>query len=509
MSQKINQKIKSLKIRLVALIYTFFYYIGIASYKAIASVLKLVLKGLVAVGKVVNSFFLLVFNKVVLTLYNGFKCYFNSFKLAFKKSKGLNIFKVHFNILNNIRCKNSAKFHSFVRTFCCTAVIVATLLTYGVWSQLTVCYKVVYNGDTIGFIENQDIYENAVDCISDYVGSNNAENLVEKPKISFAISNKSNLIEKNSLAVGMIKNTSGFSYGYGLFINGERYIVCENYNSIDYNLNIILNKYEYKGNNLTLQFEEDVQIIPSYYSNSIIRTANETYSFFEDIELPLTVVATVERTTKKTVKYSTDRIENKNKIAGYSLVVSQGKNGLDKVTNQITYKNGKQVSKKEISMVTLKEPVNKRVIYGTATVNYGSVTQKLSGNSVYIWPVSGTRGSSISAYYGDGRNHKGIDIARPKGTNIYSVSDGVVTFAGMGTGSLSSYGNLVTIKHTDGTTTTAYAHCDQLYVSAGDVVKKGQVIAAVGTTGNSTGYHLHFEVRKNGVRVNPAYYLGL
>lgn len=509
MSEKINQKIESFKIRVVALISTVFYYIGIGSYKVLFAILKAFVKGLVFVGEKVNAFILLIFNKIVLTLFNGFKCYFYSLKVAFKQDKGKRFFKNQISILKSIHDKSIDKFHSFIRIMCCLVAVVAIFATYGIWSELRLCYKVVYNGDTIGFIESRDVYENAVDCIGDYIGSNNAESLVDEPKFSFTISNKKNLIEKNTLAVGMIKNTSGFSYAYGLFIDGNRYLVCENYNSIDYNLSIILNKYEYEGDNLTLKFEENVQIIPSYYSNDIIKTANETYSYFEDTELPLTVKATVERTTKKTVKYDTVRIENNNKISGYTYTLCNGKNGVDKVTDKITFENGKAVKKEEISRITLKEPVNKRVVYGTATINYGSVTQKLSGNAVYIWPVSGTRGSDISAYYGDGRGHKGIDIARPRGTNIYSVADGVVTFAGPATGSYSSYGNMVLIKHNDGSTTTAYAHCDQVFLSSGDVVRKGQVIASVGSTGYSTGNHLHFEVRKNGVRVNPASYLGL
>ncbi len=504
MSNKENKKIKSFNIRLTALVLTVFYYIGIRSQKVLLSVLKAVIKSLLFVGKCVNTVVMGIFNKVFVTLYKGFKCYFGSF-VCNKRFSLSN----HYKVLKRTHDANIVKFHSFVRVLCCTVILVAVLATYGMWSQLTPCYKVVYNGATIGFIENESVYEDAVDCIGDYVGSSDAKSLVNKPEISFTLSNKSNLIEKNSLAVGMIKKTSGFSYAYGLFIDGNRELVCENYNSIDYNLGLLLNKYEYKGDNLTLEFSEDVQIIPSYYSNNIIMTANETYDYFENNKLPLNVTATVERTSKQALDYETVKIENDKKIAGYTLVVNQGKKGVEKVTKRYTYVNGKVTETKEVSREIVKSPVNKRVIYGTASFEAGSVAQKLSGGIRYIWPLNSARGSHISAYYGDGRNHKGIDIAAPAGTNIYSVSDGVVVKAGRAVGSESSYGNYVVIKHSDGKITTAYAHASKVYVSVGDVVKKGQVVAAVGSTGNSTGNHLHFEVRINGVRTNPASYLGL
>lgn len=98
--------------------------------------------------------------------------------------------------------------------------------------------------------------------------------------------------------------------------------------------------------------------------------------------------------------------------------------------------------------------------------------------------------------------HKGLDIAAPKGTDIKAAEKGVVTFAGRD----SWYGNCIIIQHKDGIE-TCYAHCSKLYVSVGDVVEHGDIIAAVGSTGNSTGNHLHFEIRKNGVALNPQHYL--
>jgi murein DD-endopeptidase MepM/ murein hydrolase activator NlpD len=100
---------------------------------------------------------------------------------------------------------------------------------------------------------------------------------------------------------------------------------------------------------------------------------------------------------------------------------------------------------------------------------------------------------------GENRHHHGIDIAAPRGTPIEAAATGTVVFAGKRGG----YGNTVVIEQTDGRQ-TLYAHADQLLVNVGETVQAGQTIATVGSTGRSTGPHLHFEVRENGQPVDPA-----
>lgn len=123
-----------------------------------------------------------------------------------------------------------------------------------------------------------------------------------------------------------------------------------------------------------------------------------------------------------------------------------------------------------------------------------------------IAPVVG----KITSQYGARRNpftsrgsefHYGVDFAAPYGTNVVATGDGVVLFAGYHAG----YGRMVIISHGYGFTTT-YAHNSKLLVKQGDRVKRGQVIAKVGSSGRSTGTHLHYEVKLNGKNVNPAKY---
>jgi murein DD-endopeptidase MepM/ murein hydrolase activator NlpD len=109
----------------------------------------------------------------------------------------------------------------------------------------------------------------------------------------------------------------------------------------------------------------------------------------------------------------------------------------------------------------------------------------------------------LSSAFGvrDGIMHKGIDFAANLGTPIEAALEGKITFSGV----LSGYGKVIKISHNGGME-TVYAHCSKLYANSGEVVRKGQHIADVGSTGNSTGPHLHFELKVNGNPVNPLNY---
>jgi murein DD-endopeptidase MepM/ murein hydrolase activator NlpD len=124
-----------------------------------------------------------------------------------------------------------------------------------------------------------------------------------------------------------------------------------------------------------------------------------------------------------------------------------------------------------------------------------------SGDLFFAWPVNGAR---VSSNFGRrrGRPHDGIDLAIGKGTAIRAAESGKVVHSGW----LGDYGKVVIIKHA-GYYRTVYAHASRVYVSQGEFVDRGQRIALVGSTGRSTGPHLHFEIRKGEKPMNPASYL--
>jgi murein DD-endopeptidase MepM/ murein hydrolase activator NlpD len=133
----------------------------------------------------------------------------------------------------------------------------------------------------------------------------------------------------------------------------------------------------------------------------------------------------------------------------------------------------------------------------------GAKGAEVAGNQPgFRWPVRGR----VIAGFGpkpNGLQNDGINLAVPEGTPIKAADDGVVAYAG---NELKGYGNLVLVRHSNGFV-TAYAHASEIMVKRGDTVKRGQVIAKSGQTGNVTSPQLHFEIRKGATPVDPSQYL--
>ena len=152
--------------------------------------------------------------------------------------------------------------------------------------------------------------------------------------------------------------------------------------------------------------------------------------------------------------------------------------------------------------VVIQQPV-KKVTVGKVNTSMNISYQKVPLSLNLIRPISGTITSRFGAKSSiRSSDHTGLDIGAPVGTPVKVAASGTVTFAGY----KGSYGYLVVVSHGNGIE-TYYGHCSKLYVSVGQTVSQGEVISAVGNTGNSTGPHLHLEVRVNGVAYNPQNYL--
>ena len=153
--------------------------------------------------------------------------------------------------------------------------------------------------------------------------------------------------------------------------------------------------------------------------------------------------------------------------------------------------------------VIVEQPVQKKITTGKVNTSLNISYQKVPLTLNLIKPISGIVTSRFGAKSSIRvSNHTGLDIGAPIGTPIKAAAGGTVTFAGY----KGSYGYMVVIQH-NSEIETYYGHCSKLYVTAGQKVNQGEVIAAVGNTGNSTGPHLHLEIRVNGVAYNPQNYL--
>jgi hypothetical protein len=205
------------------------------------------------------------------------------------------------------------------------------------------------------------------------------------------------------------------------------------------------------------------------------------------------------RTYEVPIDYDVSQSYDDSMYRGETQVVIPGKEGIELVEANITYDGDRIVSRQILSRTVIQEPVTQVEIVGTKDPKTMVATG--GGSGKYFWPVAG---GYISAYMGDGRGHKGLDIAAPYGTNIYAAAQGTITRIGSkGDG----YGISIFITNSDGNV-TVYGHMSSTAdLSYGDTVVAGQLIGYVGSTGDSSGNHLHVEVRSDGVDTNPLDYV--
>ena len=198
--------------------------------------------------------------------------------------------------------------------------------------------------------------------------------------------------------------------------------------------------------------------------------------------------------SEEPIPFDNEEIKDNNLLAGNTQVVKQGIDGKKHIVEEIVSINGDEVERNVKSEEIISNPIGGVVKIGAKAPPTGIASGKL------IRPAYGT----ITSRYGRRSRgfHTGIDYASPVGTPIKAADNGTVAFAGRSGG----YGNLIKITHGNGTE-TYYAHCSAILVKNGQKVSKGQQIGRVGNTGNSTGPHLHFEVRKNGAPQNPQAYV--
>ena len=263
-----------------------------------------------------------------------------------------------------------------------------------------------------------------------------------------------------------------------------------------------INNYINSGDNKTVAFVE-IDTLPEYTLCLLQKdlTATDDEIFSKVISSGITYYKYYAILDNGEEKYYVETFEEAEKI------VQELKDKNSKNQNQITYALKYESEIKEftgvddiVTALYIKMPTVKRTkaVGGStgATVSYANTALGIS----LMEPISGI----ITSRFGYRRSgsHTGLDIATSAGTPIRAAASGTVVHAGWSGG----YGYLVKIQHTD-SIQTYYAHCSKIYVSVGQYVNQGDIISAVGSTGNSTGPHLHLEIRVNNTPLNPQNYL--
>jgi len=241
----------------------------------------------------------------------------------------------------------------------------------------------------------------------------------------------------------------------------------------NYELKLVSRTQETNEDEIMLALKENAKIMYKYYA---VILNNETIGLVDNIEEAENAVNKIKE-------------ENKGKTIKLDLMVTPNyTENIEEVTLESVQVAQAKVERKVAALIKQDEKTRKPIVNGILLA---------------VTPVEG-RITSRFGHMSSRRSgaHTGTDIACPQGTPIKAVASGTVTFAERN----GSYGNLIKVDHGNGVETW-YAHCTELYGTVGQQVNAGDVIATVGSTGNSSGNHLHLEIRVNGSAINPQKYL--
>lgn len=441
------------------------------------------------------------------------------------------------------------------------AVILAGTIVY--WSNVTFALSVNCNGKDIGYIADESTFVDAKKIITDNISQKDNENLdkaLTDVKLKIALVKPEKLEDAKTLSEKIITNSSNkITQACGVYIDGN--FLCAVKNEMDAVgvFNNILDKYQEENPDGIVGFVEDIVYVQGVYEDDPkvlwdtskleqkLKTKRDATSVYtvKDGDTPegvakengltlaeleklnpgnLTVIRAGEKlfisekvnfvnvkVTKtvvetKEIPYDTEKIEDSSMLKGKQKVTTNGQKGSVQITYLDTYVEGTLKSHSEVSRKVLSEPVKEVVKVGTKKPTYSSSSYyapySVAKYGSMVWPAVGLR--TITCPFGS-YGHRGVDIAGGSayGKTVVAAKSGTVVAAGWS----GSYGNRIVISHGGGLQ-TLYAHLSHINVSTGQSVSAGQAIGKVGSTGNSTGPHLHFEVQQGGRLINPMSYIG-
>ena len=383
----------------------------------------------------------------------------------------------------------------FVKLICFAALCVVCVVLSLMFSGATLAYNVEYGGEVVAQVANKEVFEAAKrQAIGDIV-ADNAASYLDPCDLKLTLTLSERLADSKTAADAMLGNTDKISKSAAVTVDGEQVLYAATAEELNKVLETRLAAFNTENCENKSSFVKDVKVVSVYCPRSSYSTDAELAAAVDTLS-----VKTVTKLTEDVVvKYSTVTKKSSEKLVGYYKVSQKGVNGINHEVEEIVYIDGVEQTRTQLEQEVVKKPVNEVVVVGTASSSGDSA-------SGLVFPIPKSSGYYISTYFGevDGSHvHKGVDYAVNYGTSIYAAASGTVVSAGY----RSDYGYCVILNHGNGMR-TLYAHCSKLLVSSGEEVTQGQTIALVGSTGWSTGNHLHFEVIVNGRYVNPATYVG-
>lgn len=380
-----------------------------------------------------------------------------------------------------------------------TAVAVSLIVliagTVAVFSQSS-GYTVFYEDKALGFVDEPSVVLNNIEKINESISeARNAEATIYRKAFSFEKGFR--LFCKKSdwedIAAATNEKCNPDINVYDIYIDSNFVAQASSLEKVMSTVERIKKEYSeaHPEDNFTkINFVERLEICATKAKSVEPVKEEDLYSALNDM---LTIKTISEVREEKTVAYEIIYEPTDVKECGETTVKIPGVDGRVETVTQIERHDGIQVASAEIETKTIDEVVNQVVLVGTKGL--------VVSDSGMISPSRGVVTSTMGKRWG--RVHKGIDIPGNTGDPIYSSKEGTVTVAEYKN---NGYGNVIEIDHGNGLV-TLYAHLNSISVKPGDFVYPGQVIGGMGTTGRSTGVHLHFEVIQNGVNVNPLSYV--
>lgn len=361
-----------------------------------------------------------------------------------------------------------------------------------------IAYKVNYSGHTIATVSSKKQFNEALTLVSTMVDGSDVESVVEKPTFNTAVVLSQSINNTVEVADAIIDNTDAIIVATNLYVDDSLVARAEK-QLLDEIINTRLNGFNIENAECTSRFVDNVIRKDVYLMKSDL----DGKTAVEGVVNSLAVITEIRQVTEVIVPYKSTVQKTNEHVVGYSEVTVAGVSGVNRITQDIVMLNGEVQSCVDVNNEVVVAPVNEVVVKGTAKTLASAKQKQQAHNAGFAFPLpNGTW--QVSAYYGDGRNHKAVDLRAKSGTSIFAVADGKVVQSGWN----GNYGYCVTIEHANGMR-TLYAHAKQLCCKVGDTVSQGEVIALVGSTGQSTGNHLHFEVIVNGRNMDPAPYINL
>lgn len=430
-------------------------------------------------------------------------------------------------------------------------IIMINLVEYA--TDLNFAVSVVYNDDHVGYIDNEQVFDQAETKLQQRVTYLEGDEVIDNiPQFELMVVPSNRLKDDLQLTDALMKSSGKeLVKATGITIDDKFYGAVENGYVVRQSLDGIKDAYKTDGV-ISAEFVNDIQYDTALYladnikeeqdmidilskeeeqevfveilegdSPSVIAERNGlTLDDFVKLNPGITESCVVGRLVKvkrskshlpvsvtksetyiEAIPFKTTTTKSSSIYNGIKDVKKEGEKGEREVTATIKYVDDVEIDRDIISENIIKEAVTEEVIVGTGGYAQVSGYDGPQSDSGFIWP---TYGGYVSSPFGKRgwSFHSGIDYATNYGTPVVAALPGKVIQSSYH----SSYGNLVKIDHGAGLQTW-YAHNSKLLVRAGQMVEQGQVISKVGSTGRSTGNHLHFEVVMNGLKKNPMQFL--